>query len=150
MYSEVTATTNVMHWCHGMTGYIWAVSQLKGYEKYQPIIKLFFESICNIDEFLDPTMCHGSAGVLESLRLLKNIEGLDEKKVIYQIDKYFQMLASTRQQYKCKEVWSSEDPTKFTPDFWVGHLGSLISFLMTKKGMNEAVISAKWLTTCLK
>lgn len=138
--------SNSMHWCHGVVGYLWAVSQLKNTANLSTISSSFAEIVTNRTGFMNPTICHGVAGVLETIRLMKNTNFMNIEILNKEEDKYCSVLNSLIQNVSNTRIWSSENPKKFTPDLWVGHLGSIVSLLISRRNINEAIISKEWLT----
>jgi lantibiotic modifying enzyme len=134
-----------LHWCHGLLGYAWAISQLKDRSPFLQLQLSFSEIILAKTELLDPTMCHGIAGVLDTIRLLKTTGDLPAEKLESAELSYCDLLESMAQEHRDWKLFSSENPRVFTPDLWIGHLGAAVSLLMSRRELNYGMLSAEWL-----
>ena len=123
--NENTQNSNLHFWCHGLIGYIWVIGQLELSDQviFSNEINVCLKLLNETDLPLNPTICHGLAGVLEAyMGLIQNPTyseiALEKCKLIEHL--LFELSQTNKQGL----VWSSESPDLITPDFMVGFSGT--------------------------
>jgi serine/threonine protein kinase len=136
------------NWCHGPAGYLWSMLYAFGDDSQlsQPIdwAVNVFDGASLIH---NPTICHGLAGQLELCRMLKAIPrhyALADRRA----EKVTAALRLLQQRREGLIAWSSENPDVFTPDLWVGFLGTAAVLSMSIVSGNDALLSGHWLRQC--
>jgi hypothetical protein len=135
-------------WCHGPAGYLW--SMLLGIgdvERLREPMDWAFDCLTRSIRIENPTLCHGLAGQLETLRMAAQIERYRERAE-RSMATACGLLENLRFVGSAGDVWGSEAPTTVTPDLWVGFLGPAAATAMTAVRCGEALLSAGWLARC--
>ena len=135
-------TFQVPAWCHGATGLSWCLEQAFGGTSLLRDERAWARELVstNRPSLADPTMCHGTAGSLETYRLL----GLTER-----VHETVEVLRVLRQPTVYGETWGSENPATVTPDLWVGLLGPAAQLAMVAAGVSYPLLSPAWLACCV-
>lgn len=132
-------------WCHGPAGYLWCM--LLAFDEDPSLLA---ERDWAAEQFLgalplqNATYCHGNAGALELLGMLKKISGYEER-VETATQKVLSMLEILQTEKNGKQAWASEDPDVMTPDLWVGFMGPASALGMYLKNAGTALLSEEWL-----
>ena len=135
-------------WCHGPAGYLWCMLYAFGNDlQLSQCIDWAVDAFDGASLVHNPTICHGLAGQLELCRMLRVIprhHALANRRAA----RVTAALRLLQQRREGLSAWSSENPDVFTPDLWVGFLGSAAVLSMSIVSGNDALLSGSWLRRC--
>lgn len=122
-------STPNMIWCRGIAGQLWAI--LNTFGTTEPRLSNQLEILSDLYRdsvgIHNPTLCHGMAGQLELLQLMKS--KTPSPKTHYKLDKVKACLKSMLIEVDQKQFFLSEDQNKVSPDYWVGFTGTASTLL---------------------
>lgn len=131
-------------WCHGLGGVVWAGSQMDIADDNMPVFtrvaEAWLKSLPPVD---NPTVCHGLAGSLDTLRVLRE-KAPSLSPVVGRITQYYLRVASLlKVRLDSSIIWHSEEPIDTTPDLWVGFSGLACQLLLTLRHNSCASILSR-------
>ena len=116
--------SNLFFWCHGIIGYLWVLGQLEN--KHQDVFHTEISECLQLldltDIPLNPTICHGLAGILETYMCFLSNPDFHTQFVnkAYNIAQLLECTVNNT----TEQIWHSESPNLFSPDLMVGYAGS--------------------------
>lgn len=135
------------HWCHGLIGLLWALLYEQSIHcELSKEIDWCCKKLRGANLSINPTFCHGLAGIVETFRMLKSIPRHHdfanemELKALCHLD-------DLKNDEDMKLYWNSETPNIATPDLWVGSLGTSVSISMSLNNAKGPLISSQWLNS---
>jgi hypothetical protein len=142
--ANVRQPTYNKNWCHGTAGYLWAIAQLPEiFDDLEEEIKWALAACTQNSHLSNPTYCHGLAGSLELWRII-NSTILSNKETDRLYKNTLNELINAAQSVACVKTFSSESPTVFSPDLWVGYTGAFSSLALEKIKSNTTILNTKW------
>jgi hypothetical protein len=137
------------YWCHGTAGLLWCLLQATGLRNHlKRHVALCAAAVFDQAPFVsNPTLCHGTAGLLELSRMLDGAPGAPPHARALRA-RGIEALRLSFQRRGEDGIWSSEHPRDITPDLWVGFLGPAVALAQEAVDSRHALLSAPWLTRC--
>ena len=130
-------------WCHGLGGALWVLLQLDTADQrivsgIDKIAEGWMSSLPPVD---NPTICHGAAGSLEVLRMLRFVRPTFSARCDLWIVHYLRMLRFFRLRQSGRVNWHSEQPSFVSPDLWVGAGGTAAQILLALNNSRWPILS---------
>jgi hypothetical protein len=138
-------------WCHGIAGYLWCM--LQAFDDHDDLAEARINAIHAFADaepgWSNPTMCHGTAGVLDTWRMLTRLASAEMARLAFRrTAEAVAALRTLQQRRDGRSMWSSEDPNEYTPDLWVGFLGPAASLALYTANQVHSILSPEWLGAC--
>ncbi|MQB01406.1 MAG: hypothetical protein GEU78_14130 [Actinobacteria bacterium] len=134
-------------WCHGTAGLLWCASVVeRSIGGVGAVVDHCLDALEEQDLFAtaDPSLCHGAAGVLESLRTVPAAHR--SAFVRSTIDRYAQLLAATFDRQAEPALWSTAGSTMPGPGLMTGFMGPAAEAAALVTGSDQPLLSPEGLT----